>query len=224
MSRDLTPSLRLVRTLACLAVGSLLTAGAVHAAHAAPAADGTPSVAPKVKPATKDDLEFRPGTLSLVTDPQGGARYWIFTYEVANKTGKPQRFSPRFELLMGDGTILLGGSDVAPEVGRRLQRSAAAADAADQFQIMGDILEGEENARDGYVVWPAKGDAKDVTLFVTGVSAAFDRVKDPATGKETFLRRTWARDYTLPGSSDPRESAQASVVRREGQDHRWLMR
>ena len=227
MSRDLTPSLRIARTLACLALGSLLAAGAVRATHAAPAADGAdgaPSVAPKVKPATKDDLDFRPGTLSLVTDPQGGARYWIFTYEVANKTGKAQRFSPRFELLMGDGTILLGGSDVAPEVGRRLQRAAAAPDAADQFQIMGDILEGEENARDGYVVWPAKGDAKDVTLFVTGVSAAFDRVKDPSTGKETFLRRTWARDYTLPGSSDPRESAQATVVRREGQDHRWLMR
>lgn len=227
MSRDLTPSLRIARTLACLALGSLLAAGAVRATHAAPAADGAdgaPSVAPKVKPATKDDLDFRPGNLSLVTDPQGGARYWIFTYEVANKTGKAQRFSPRFELLMGDGTILLGGSDVAPEVGRRLQRAAAAPDAADQFQIMGDILEGEENARDGYVVWPAKGDAKDVTLFVTGVSAAFDRVKDPSTGKETFLRRTWARDYTLPGSSDPRESAQATVVRREGQDHRWLMR
>ena len=220
----MTPSIRLARTLACLALGSLLTAGAVHAAHAAPIADGTPPVAPKVKPATKDDLDFRPGTLSLVTDPQGGARYWVFTYEVANKTGKPQRFSPRFELLMGDGTILLGGSDVAPEVARRLQRTATKPDAADQFQIIGDILEGEENARDGYVVWPAKGDAKQITLFVTGVSAAFDRVKDPATGKETFLRRTWARDYALDGSSDPRESAQAAPVLREGQDHRWLMR
>lgn len=218
------PSFRLARTLSCVVLGSLLAAGAAQASHAQAAAGGTSSVAPKVKPATKDDLEFRPGTLSLVTDPQGGARYWVFTYEVANKTGKPQRFSPRFELLMGDGTILLGGSDVAPEVCRRLQRIAAKPDAADQFQIMGDILEGEENARAGYVAWPAKGDAKDVTLFVTGVSAAFDRVKDPATGKETFVRRTWARDYTLPGISDPRESAEATAVLREGQTSRWLMR
>ena len=63
-----------------------------------------------------------------------------------------------------------------------------------------------------------------MTLIVTGVSAAFDRVKDPATGKETFVRRTWARDYTLPGISDPRESAEATAVLREGQTSRWLMR
>jgi hypothetical protein len=60
-----------------------------------------------------------------------------------------------------------------------------------------------------------------MTLFVSGTSAAFDRRTDPATGKEGLVRRTWSRTYTVPGSPDPRGSAEASF---DPIKDAWLMR
>jgi hypothetical protein len=162
---------------ALAAPGSLLAspwAGGPGADEGAPAT--TPPAIRPAKPATADDLDFRPGLLQLVTDQPSGGRFLVFTYVIANKTGKTQRFLPRFDLLFGDGAIRQAGSGVKPEVSRRLQRACASAQSMDQFQIMGDLADGESNARDGFVVWeiPAGTDLKDVTLFVTGTSAAFD--------------------------------------------------
>jgi hypothetical protein len=212
--------------LSSLAVPALAIAVAVAGGHAAAISSGGDSKAagaliPKVKPATPNDLDFRPGVLRLVTDTDSGARFWVFTYAVANKTGKTQRFSPRFELLMGDGTILEAGRDVSVEAGRRVLRSVGSDQALDQFQIMGEILDGEANAREGVVVWPAKGDSKEITLFVAGMSSAFDRVKDPATGKDVTIRRSWSRQYAVPGVTDPRVASEASF---DPIKDAWLMR
>jgi hypothetical protein len=212
--------------LSSLAVSALAIAACGAGVHAAAfaaggAAQASGSLIPKVKPATANDLDFRPGTLRLVTDAESGARFWVFTYTVANKTGKTQRFSPRFELLMGDGTILEAGRDVPVEAGRRVLRSVGSDQALDQFQIMGEILDGEANAREGVVVWPAKGDSKEITMFVSGMSFAFDRVKDPATGKDAIIRRSWSRQYSVPGSPDPRVASEASF---DPIKDAWLMR
>ena len=217
-----------VRPVALAAAAAAAAAGfvAVRPAEARvpvapPAAASDSKLFPKVKPATPNDLDFRPADLTVVTDQESGGRYWVFTYAVANKTGKTQRFSPRFELLMGDGTVLAAGKDVPVEVSRRLQRAVTAAQSLDQFQIMGDILDGEANAREGFVVWPAKGDAKEVTLFVSGMSAAFDRVTDKATGKDGIVRRSWSRHYALPGTADPRRGTPAAF---DPIKDEWLMR
>lgn len=212
--------------LSSLAVSALAIAACGAGVHAAAfaaggAAQASGSLIPKVKPATANDLDFRPGTLRLVTDVESGARFWVFTYTIANKTGKTQRFSPRFELLMGDGTILEAGRDVPVEAGRRVLRSVGSDQALDQFQIMGEILDGEANAREGVVVWPAKGDSKEITMFVAGMSSAFDRVKDPATGKDAIIRRSWSRQYSVPGSPDPRVASEASF---DPIKDAWLMR
>ena len=201
---------------ALLALAAVVSGGALGLGPAAPAAQDGPdrkaaeSLIPKVKPATPNDLDFRPGALRLVTDAESGARFWVFTYVIANKTGKTQRFSPRFELLLGDGTILEAGRDVTVDAARRVQGAAAGPRALDQFQVMGDLPDGESNARDGFVIWPAKGDAKDMTLFVSGMSSAIDRWQDPATGKDVLIRRTWSRRYSVSGSPDPRGGAEAA--------------
>jgi hypothetical protein len=206
------------------ALASALLASAVMAAPAPCPQDsqGTPAprLSEKVKPATPNDLELRPGLMQLVTDEQSGGRFWVFTYVVANKTGKTQRFSPRFDLLMGDGTVHEAGRGVSVDVARRLRVACASAQSLDQFQIMGDVLDGEGNAREGFVIWPATGDSKQFTLFVSGSSAAFDRVTTPS-GKAAIVRRTWCRDYSVPGATDPRVAAEASF---DPIRDRWIMR
>jgi hypothetical protein len=127
-----------VSRIASFAAASALLGGVLAAAPVgagAPPADGAGSdssgkdLIPKVKPASANDLEFRPGSLSVVTDAESGQRFWVFSYTIANKTGKTQRFSPRFELLMGDGVILSAGKDVPVDAARRVQRAAASAHA-----------------------------------------------------------------------------------------------
>jgi hypothetical protein len=186
--------------------------------------------AERVRPATPDDLEFRPGTLVLVTDEATGQRYAVFTYVVVNKTARTQRFTPRFELLTGEGRLLVGGSDVPPDAAVRIRRAASGPRSLDQFQIMGDIAVGEANAKEGVVIFPASGDLKDLTLFVSGMSMAFDFVTDPATGapvndpksgRPAVVRRSWSRHYSIPGVSDPRESPEA---RFDVTKDAWVMR
>lgn len=218
MPADFRPSVLAASALAVAFAGAAAPALALAGGGSA---QGAGAVIPKVKPATANDLDFRPGALRLVTDTESGARFWVFTYVIANKTGKTQRFSPRFELLMGDGTILEAGRDVPVEAGRRVQRAVGSDQSLDQFQIMGEILDGEANAREGVVVWPAKGDSKEITLFVSGMSSAFDRVKDPATGKDSIIRRSWSRQYAVPGSPDPRVASEASF---DPIKDSWLMR
>ena len=217
-----------IRPLACALGLAVLTVGlmavqpaAARTPNAAPPVVPDSKLIPKVRAATADDLDFRPGALSIVTDTPTGGRFWVFTYTIANKTGKTQRFSPRFDMLMGDGVILTAGKDVPVDAARRMQRAVASAQAMDQFQVMGDILDGESNAREGFVIWPAKGDAKDMTLFVSGMSAAFDRCTDPATGKDVIMRRTWSRHFAVPGESDPRHGTEAAFDVMKDQ---WLMR
>lgn len=185
----------------------------------APASAPAPIVRPR--PATPDDLELRPGTLTLVTDDATGDRFLVFTYTVANKTPRTQRFTPRFELLMGDGTLLEGGKGVDVDAGARVRRAAAGPRALDQFQVMGDVPVGEQNAKEGVVIFPAKGDMKDMTLFVSGTSIAIDRVPDAKTGKETIVRRTWVRHYGIDGAVDPRRSTEATF---DATKDEWVMR
>lgn len=194
-------------------------------APAAPAAPPAENPKPKdpigrVAVPTKDDLQIRPGALALVTDATSGQPFWIFGYTVVNTTGKTQRFTPRFELVTGDGIILKAGSEVPPEAQRRLQRAMGKLEAADQFQIMGDILEGEANAREGFAIWPAnKGDTKNLTLFISGLSRAMDTRVDESSGKTVTLRRTLQRKYSLPGQADPRVLTEAPFV-----SETWVMR
>ncbi len=208
------------RLAIALPLAALVLAAAAPQAATPPAGSAGNNPAGRVARATPDDLEMRSGTLVQVTDAESGQPYWVFSYTVANSTGKPQRFAPRFELVTGDGKVMSAGSDVPPAAQRRLQRALGKMAAADQFQIMGDILEGEANAREGFAVWPAKaGDTKNLTLYVTGLSRAQDTRTDESTGNQVTLRRTLQRTYSVPGEVDPRVLCEAPLV-----TETWIMR
>jgi hypothetical protein len=235
-------SLPVARTVAsALAASVVAVASVLSPASAQDSDSGAPASRPpaarsgtspqaRVRPATADDLDFRPGSFVIVTDEASGERFAVFTYVVANKTAKTQRFTPRFELLTGEGLVFVGGSDVPPDASLRVRRAAAGPRALDQFQIMGDVAVGEANAKEGVVIFPAKGDLKDLTLFVSGMSSAIDfvldpetgeKLKDPETKRDVIVRRTWSRRYSIPGVSDPRQSAEA---RFDPTRDAWVMR
>jgi hypothetical protein len=90
----------------------------------------------------------------------------------------------------------------------------------DQNDIIGDILQGKENAKEGLVIWPARDThVNEMSLFIAGISGETARVKNPDNGNEVILRKTLQRDYLIPGDAKARGSQPVDLV-----EETWIMR
>ncbi|MFO0829260.1 MAG: hypothetical protein U0572_14070 [Phycisphaerales bacterium] len=253
------PSIRVCRSvLAAGAVtgavgfaGVLMAAGPgnAQATTASPAATTTaPNTAPKTAPASTSstlgghyvramdwELDFRPGALRMYTDAETGKAYWYFTYKVINRTGKDRMWAPRLELFTDGGAIELSGRSVPTEVTRNLLRLLGNPLMQDQNQVIGEIHVGEENAKEGLVVWPAADlQVTEFTVFVAGASGKVRKVADPRTGQPRAERWTIRFNYLVPGDpvargSSPVQPASVDEDLKDGADRRtdygvWLWR
>jgi hypothetical protein len=86
------------------------------------------------------------------------------------------------------------------------------------------LLQGEENAREGVVIWPANSlDTGEIAVYAGGFSGetkAID-VADPNTGKliKATLRKTLMHRYLLPGELRNRDGTPL-----EPYETRWILR
>jgi hypothetical protein len=164
----------------------------------------TSAAAEPTAPVTQVDvwtLDFKPGPLSLYVDPINGKHYHYFTYRVTNRTSQDRMFAPRAELFTDKGEILRSGDGVPADVSRRLLGLLSQPLMENENQIIGDLRQGKENARDGIVIWKATDlDSNEMTIFVTGLSNEFERVKHPITQDDIVLRKTLRLDYVTPGN------------------------
>jgi hypothetical protein len=210
--------------IGCLVAGPVLSHGATPRLDGkSPGRPDAGEVGRPSAPSHPDDLTFEPGPLTLVTDEPTGRRYFVFTYVVTNNTRKDQRFYPRFELFMGDGLLAQAGADVPPEVSARLRRAVAAPQALDQFQIHGDIKFGKANSKDGFVIWPASGDMKDLTLFASGMKATIPK-EARLEAADRQPRWTLRLNFRVPGAPSPHVSSEAVRVTMNGLDALWVVR
>lgn len=166
------------------------------------------------------ELHFEPGPLRLYVDDLENAAYWYFTYTVTNRTGRDQTWAPTFVLFTDAGEILHSGEHVPQRVTREIMDMLGNQLAQNQYEIIGEILQGREHAKDGIVVWPARQlNITELSLFVSGTSGETARVKNPVTDEESLLRKTLQRDYLIPGSPLARGSREIELV-----DQRWIFR
>ena len=76
-----------------------------------------------------------------------------------------------------------------------------------QNEIIGDLLQGPENARDGLVIWPARVlQVNEITMFISGISGETIRVRNPITSEQVILYKTIQRNYLIPGAALARGS------------------
>lgn len=198
------------RILLCLAV----LAGTLMPARVSPAPP-VPAAVP-----LRWELRFEPGDLRLFVDPVTGSAYWYFTYQIMNLTGRDQIWAPTAVLYTDAGEILRSGKDVPARIQEALRASLRNDLLETQNEIIGDILQGPEHARDGLVVWPAlRTDVNKMTLFMSGLSGETARVVNPRTGDQVILRKTLQRDYVVRGDAVARGSRPAEFA---GQT--WVMR
>lgn len=165
-------------------------------------------------------LDIRPGELRLYIDDESGQPYWYFTYMVINRSGNDRMWAPRLDLLTDDGRVQPSGRDVPGRVVRDIITMLGSDLIEDQNQIIGDLLQGVEHAKEGVVVWPAPNlQVTEMTIFISGLSGETELVVDPLSGEDVVLRRThWLR-YALPGEALPMRSTPVRLAQRG-----WVMR
>ena len=190
----------------------LLAALTVLAAAGPVRAYPTPAVVPY-----RWEVHFRPGDLRLYVDPLEGRPYWYFAYTVTNRTGADQIWAPTLVLFTDAGEILASGEGVSGRVEEGIRDLLRNPLLETQNEVIGDLLQGREFAKDGLAVWPARElDVNEISLFVGGLSGETASVRNPLTGENLILRKTLQRDYLIRGDALARGSAPIEFVRERG--------
>ena len=165
-------------------------------------------MAPEPDPIPKKwELEVVPGPLRIATiktDGKNVQRYFYLTYKVTNRTNSDVLFAPSFDLATDDGGVVRSGRDVPADVTQHIIKDLENAELQDQISIVGTLLQGEENALEGVVIWAA-GDLSlnEISVFGSGFSGETKVIQVPSkdSGKKSdvTLRKTLSLKYSVYG-------------------------
>jgi hypothetical protein len=168
-------------------------------------------------------LDVETGPLRIATfnvKDQGRLAYFYMTYTVTNNSGEDLLFAPAFEVAM-DREVIRSGRNVPLDVTKSLLASTQIPGIEDQISIIGQILQGRENAKKGLVVWPANELAPlELTVYAAGFSGETATVERPDTKEKIVLRKTLMLRYAPPG--DLTQYGQTAIPLAE--PSRWIMR
>lgn len=207
-----------LRSLLTLPVTALVL---VLAFYATPLATAVPQPDPIP---TRWEFRFEPGPLRVMTidHPEIGERsFYYMTYYVENNSGEDRYFAPKFELVTDAGEIVRSGRDV-PRIAREMVMERLRNPVLnDEIRMQGTLRQGEDNAREGLVVWPVGETQVDqIQVFAAGFSGEFATVVRPDTGETVLLRKTRMLTYVVPGTLQVNNDR---PLRAQGID-RWIMR
>jgi len=166
-----------------------------------------------------------------VTDIGGKVRwYWYMTYKVVNN-GKVERlFSPEFILATDQGDIIPDPEDVPKESRKSYSVPASVFDRIKAevgnpllmppVQVVGNLLLGEDSAKESVVIWPAfDHDIDKLTIYVGGLSGETQTLTVPGSDKVVVLAKSLEINYEFPGNGGP---VQFQAVEPKGE--KWVMR
>ncbi len=183
--------------------------------------------APEPSPIPKRwQLEISPSVLRTAMVNVGGTEkaYFFMTYKVTNNSSQDLLFAPAFELATSDtGDLLRSGRDVPMDVTRDIMGRLDNELIEDQIGIVGTLLRGPENARQGVVIWPVPQEhLTEVAIYCAGFSGETTSVAIPAEdGKmvNKLLRKSWMMRYRMPGDLTAGDGTTF-----EPNESRWIMR
>ena len=190
----------------------LVSAAAMLAGGAAPEPDPVPR-------RWQLDIDAGPLRFATVDVPGVGPRsYFYLTYRVTNNAGEDLLFAPSFQLATQE-EVLPSGRKVPMEVTKSLLASCQNDFLQDQIAIIGQLLQGKENARDGIVIWPANDlNVEDLAIYAAGFSGETATVVSPDTKQKVVLRKTLMLRYKVSGELAGHEAIPLA------EPARWIMR
>ena len=197
------------------------------------------ALAPEPAPVPKRwQLEIDPSPLRLtVVDVpgQGPRAYFYMTFTATNNTASDLLFAPSFELSTDDMVVLRSGRDVPAAATRELIERMQNPLLEDQIGVVGNLLRGEENAKEALVAWPMPASFQsEITVYCAGFSGETVSVEVPspaslmasASGstmpiqmEKKLLRKTLMLRYRLPGELNP-----SAGLELEPFETSWIMR
>ncbi|MBX3385503.1 MAG: hypothetical protein KF768_02930 [Phycisphaeraceae bacterium] len=185
------------------------------------------ALAPEPAPVpTRWQLEIEPGPLRVVSVdiPNLGPRMFAYmTYRVENNSGQDVLFAPSFELSDGEGNVVRSGRDVPQAANAAVFDLIQNPLAEDQISIIGELTQGKENGKDGYVIWILNDmNPQAMTVYAAGFSGETATVEiKGADGKPQrfILRKTLMLDYQVPGTLEGQRLRPLGLRSRS-----WIMR
>lgn len=186
------------------------------------------ALAPEPDPVPKRwEFDLKVGPLRVGTfDAAGAGRraYFFLTYQVTNTSGQDLLLAPAFDLTTDEGDALRAGRDVPSEVTRQVLDLLDNPLIQDQIGILGMVSQGEENAREGVVIWPVpRPEMDEVAIYAGGFSGEVKSIEipDASTGafRKITLRKTMMLRYDTPGILTARGSQPF-----QPSESRWIMR
>ena len=201
---------------------------AVAAAVMAVAGVGSAVAAPEPDPIPRRwQLAIEPGPLRVATvdvEGQGPKAYFYMTYTVTNTTDQDLLFAPSFDLANDQGDLQRSGRNVPAAVTRELLTRLENPYLEDQISIVGNLLQGEANAKDGLVAWPVETlSASEMSVYAAGFSGETRTVdiRHPRTGQPArhTLRKTLMLRFQTPGELRDQGSRPLEMTER-----RWILR
>ncbi len=165
---------------------------------------------------------FSPVRLVTIDTPSGPVAYYYMTYTAQNNSGQDVLFAPTFDMVTDDGHIIRSGKGVNAEATKAVMAKANNAELQDQIAIIGPLLQGEENAKEGIAIWAAENlRPGEFTVYAAGFSGESVTVKPPAPkeAEAVVLRKTRSLTYKAIGDATSLKGASIPVV-----EDRWVMR
>lgn len=168
-------------------------------------------------------VEVGPLRTASVETKDGTRAYFYLTYKVTNASGQDLLFTPSFDLVSDSGEIQRAGRHVPAEVTKDILARLDNPFMQDQVSIVGVLLQGESNAKEGVVIWPVTTSRmSDLSIFAAGFSGETRPVElknDEGTVTKVLLRKTLMLSYQPPG--ELREMGSTPIPLLEKQ---WVMR
>lgn len=175
---------------------------------------------------SKWEFDFRPGPLRIAHFRRADGtidRYFYLTYRITNFSGEDLLFAPDVRLWTDDGDIHRAGRNVPRSVTDEILRRLDDPFLEDQVSIVGTVLQGRANAKEGLLVWPATNLTTDeVRLFFAGLSG---ETKVYVVGRESddpkrhVLRKTRMLRYATPGVFGSENNEELELA-----EDAWVMR
>jgi hypothetical protein len=167
---------------------------------------------------------------------RGSRLYWYMTFTVTNNTGEDRPFIPEVTLYTDTGQIVRGGKDVNPFVYQTIKKIHNNPLLGDMVSISGKILQGQDNAKDGMVVFhDFDPQAGGFNIFFGGLSGETTVVELPrpvpvttiapdgsdrvVEKQQIVLAKTLALRYALGVQAANRINASPTLISEE-----WIMR
>lgn len=172
-------------------------------------------------------LTIEPGPMRItrVELPGQDARlYYYMTYRVTNTSGQDLLFTPSFELANEQGDVIRAGRGVPPDATRAILEKLENPLLEDQITIVGMLLQGAENAREGLAVWPVPREhVQQLEVYCNGFSGETRVVEKYDARTKAMQRATMRKTLMLRfqplGLVADMKSEALPVI-----EQRWIMR